>query len=172
MAVYIALQDPTVTLKIKSAKDCAGKTAQMFAEFKRYPSDEADEKLRALEALINDKSGNILLEDSAEVIADKKVIQRNTTAAIRNFIKDEIVSLQKVPLMLKNDETGKVTSIEVPDTKAAKDNEELWGEASNCLDFLLDMILASTPWSSSLISSIYSVLTNMNLGADAEVKNF
>jgi hypothetical protein len=171
MAIYIALQSPSVILTVKSAKDCEGKTAKMDVEFKRYPADEADVKLSEFEKLINDKSANIFAEDSADIIIEKKAQQVLNAAAIRNWVKGEVLSLQKVPLLSKDDTTGKVTSLVIADTRVAKDNEELWGEASNCLDFLLDMVLASTPWSSSFITSVYSVLTNMNLGVDAEVKN-
>jgi len=172
MAIFIALQTPTVTLPVKSNKDCAGLTAKLFAEFKRYGSDEADEKIAALDAIIHDEAAKIFSTDSEEIKAEKKLLQKRNSQAIRDFIKGEIVSLQKIPLLRKDDDTGKVTPFEVSDTRNAKDNTELWGEASNCLDFLLDMLLASTPWSSSFITALYSVLTNMNLGAAAEVKNY
>lgn len=155
MAIYIALQTPTVEIPVTSGKDCTGTKAELTAEFRRYPSDQADKLIAEFDANMNDKES-----DSAVVVAK-----------MRSFIKGQIVALKDIPLIKVDDLTGKQTPWKLDSTRNAKDEEALWGSAENCLDFLLDMLLDSTPWSASLISAMYAALTNMNLGADAETKN-
>lgn len=152
--VFIALQEPTVEMTVK-ATDCAGNKKQILVEFKRYESEEGDAKLAEFEGITKADT------DAKTAIAN-----------MRAFIKAEIVAVKQVPLKLQDEETGKVSERKIPDSRTAKDEPELWGEADNCLAFLLDMLLQSTPWSSAITTALYSVLTNTQLGKDAEAKNW
>lgn len=154
--VFISLQTPDVEMQIKSAADCSGKTDRLFAGFKRHPSDIADQRIKEFETILNDK----------ETPTETRVVN------MRNFLKEEILYLRDVTLFVQAEGASKLTKRVVADTRAVKDDEELWGDASNCLDFLLDLLLATTPWSSPFTTAFYAVSTNMTLGEDASGKNF
>ena len=94
--------------------------------------------------------------------------------ALRNLLRSQIIALKNVPLEIQEtDEAGKVTTskLVVPDTRTVLNNEELWGEAANCLNALLDVLLLSNPWSSSLARAQQNVLYNLQILSDASVKN-
>ena len=206
--MYIALQTPSVEMKIKSEPDCSGKSETLTAVFIRHNTTEAD-KVRdqmmeiqsrsftdeveiAAEVLRLEGSFNYLTGDDLEVqvtagkarfLAGKTVLA--TPAALkaarvqqendlRNLLRSQIIALKNVPLEIQEtDEAGKVTTskLVVPDTRTALNNEELWGEAANCLNALLDVLLLSNPWSSSLARAQQNVLYNLQILSDASVKN-
>ena len=100
-----------------------------------------------------------------------RVAQEND---LRNLLRSQIIALKNVPLEIaETDEAGKVTTskLVVTDTRTATNNEELWGEACNCLNALLDVLLLSNPWSSSLARAQQNVLYNLQILSDSSVKN-
>lgn len=162
--IHIALQTPSVEMPVQSKPDCSGKTEKMIVEFRRYPSDESDKKLVILNKLVDSEAPEILSGD------DLTAWQAKTVADIKAFLKAEIVSLKKVPIYVENANKDLVRQV-VEDTKKAKSDDELWGDSSNCLDFLLDMVLDSTPWSSPILQAQFQVLTNTAISQKAEIKN-
>lgn len=106
-----------------------------------------------------------------EALKASRVQQEND---LRNLLRSQIIALKNVPLEIQEtDEAGKTTvsKLVVHDTRTALNNEELWGEASNCLNALLDVLLLSNPWSSSLARAQQNVLYNLQILSDASVKN-
>jgi hypothetical protein len=94
--------------------------------------------------------------------------------SLRRLLRSQIIALKNVPLEIQDtDETGKVSysRLVIPDTRTAVDNEELWGEGANCLSALLDALLVSNPWSSSLARAQQNVLYNLQLLSDSVSKN-
>lgn len=206
--MYIALQTPSVEMKIKSEPDCSGKSESLTAVFIRHNTTEAD-KVRDKMIEIQNRSFTDEVEITAEVLrlennfsyltgdelaeqvaAGKtrflagKTIMTTPEALkasrvqqendLRNLLRSQIIALKSVPLEIQEtDESGKVTTSKliVPDTRTALNNEELWGEASNCLNALLDVLLLSNPWSSSLARAQQNVLYNLQILTDASVKN-
>ena len=206
--LYIALQTPSVEMKIKSEPDCSGKTSTLTAVFVRHDNQDADkyrekfleiqnrvyvsesERAEATRKVTTDYSF-LEPEELAERVAradaslidgktlgsdeDAKILRDRQVSDLRAFVKSQIIALKDVPLEVEetDETTGKVsmTTLKVPDTRTATKNEELWGDAENCLSALLDALLLSNPWSSSLIRALHKVFYNLNLGADAEVKN-
>lgn len=170
--IYIALQTPTVIIPIQSEKDCTGARKKLKAEFKRYRGEESDRKLTEFRNIVDRKPpvellGENITEDQQKELLD---FQFQVVRDIKTFIKHEIVSLQDVPLIYE-DESGRLTERVFNDTKKAEKDDELWGAPENCLDFLLDIILDSAPWSSPFITAMYSVFNNVQIGQAAEVKN-
>ena len=135
---YIALQTPTVELPIQSDKDAEGKTAQIIGVFKRYGSKESDVRLKELETLANQELSIELLDKGTEAI---KAFFVEKETAIKAATKADIIALKGFPLQEVDDITGEVTQIIIEDSRTVLDNPELWGEAGNCLDFLLDILL-------------------------------
>jgi len=206
--MYIALQTPSVEMKIKSEPDCSGKSETLTAVFIRHNTTEAD-KVRDQMTEIQSRSFTDEVEIAAEVtrlensfsyltgddleiqvtagklrfltgktvlstpevLKASRVQQEND---LRNLLRSQIIALKNVPLEIQEtDEAGKVTTskLGVPDTRTALNNEELWGDASNCLNALLDVLLLSNPWSSSLARAQQNVLYNLQILSDASVKN-
>lgn len=206
--MYIALQTPSVEMKIKSEPDCSGKSETLTAVFIRHNTTEAD-KIRDQMMEIQNRSFTDDVEIAAEVLrlensfsyltgdelaeqvaagkarflAGKTVVATSEALKasrvsqendLRNLLRSQIIALKNVPLEIQEtDESGKVTTSKliVPDTRTALNNEELWGEASNCLNALLDVLLLSNPWSSSLARAQQNVLYNLQILSDASVKN-
>ena len=206
--MYIALQTPSVEMKIKSEPDCSGKSETLTAVFIRHNTTEAD-KVRdkmmeiqsrsftdeteiAAEVLRLENSFSYLVGDElAEQVATGKarfLVGKTFVATpgelktsrvqqendLRNLLRSQIIALKNVPLEIQEtDESGKVavSKLVVPDTRTALNNEELWGEAANCLNALLDVLLLSNPWSSSLARAQQNVLYNLQILSDASVKN-
>ena len=206
--MYIALQTPSVEMKIKSEPDCSGKVETLTAVFIRHNTTEADKvrdqmmeiqnrsytdeveiatEVLRLENNLSYLTGDELAEQVAagkvrflagktvvatpEALKASRVSQEN---ALRTLLRSQIIALKNVPLEIQEtDEFGKVTTskLVVPDTRTALNNEELWGEASNCLNALLDVLLLSNPWSSSLARAQQNVLYNLQILSDASVKN-
>lgn len=162
--VYIALQTPSVILKITSQKDCEGKSETLRAEFRRYDGDASARKFASFQKLFEPVSTEGLSQQEADTVAKDALNQ------IRHALKQEIIALYDIPLFIE-DEKGKLNKLVVKSTKNAEKNDELWGEPENCLDFLLDIILESTPWSSPITTALYSALGNVQLGVNAETKN-
>lgn len=206
--MYIALQTPSVEMKIKSEPDCSGKSETLTAVFIRHNTTEAD-KVRDKMMEIQSRSYTDEIEIAAEVLrlensfsyltgdelteqvatGKARFLSGKTTVAtpealkasrvsqendLRNLLRSQIIALKTVPLEIQEtDESGKVTvsKLTVPDTRTALNNEELWGEATNCLNALLDVLLLSNPWSSSLARAQQNVLYNLQILSDASVKN-
>jgi hypothetical protein len=206
--LYIALQTPSVEMKIKSEPDCSGKVETLVAVFHRHDTD-GSEKIRGQMTEIQNRQftdqGELQAEtlrlenyfeylpseDKAEQVKlgvqnflkDKtfldspealKLARDKQQTDMRNLLRSQIIALKNVPLEIQEvDELGKVSSsrLVVPDTRHAVDNLELWGEASNCLNALLDVLLLSNPWSSSLARAQQNVLYNLQLLSDSIAKN-
>jgi hypothetical protein len=206
--MYIALQTPSVEMKIKSEPDCSGKSETLTAVFIRHNTTEAD-KVRDQMMEIQNRNFTDEVEIAAEVLrlensfsyltgeelTEKvdtgktrflvgktvvatpealKVCRVSKENALLNLLRSQIIALKNVPLEIQEtDESGKVTisKLVIPDTRTATNNEELWGEASNCLNALLDVLLLSNPWSSSLARAQQNVLYNLQILSDASVKN-
>ena len=96
---------------------------------------------------------------------------------LRNLLRSQILAIKGFSgEFYELDEEGKPKpetrkELKIPDTRTALNNEELWGEASNCLNALLDVLLLSNPWSSSLARAQQNVLYNLQILSDASVKN-
>jgi hypothetical protein len=202
--LYIALQSPSVEMKIKSEPDCSGKSATLTAIFLRHDVAEAEKVRRRMADIQNrvftdavEVAGEVnrledqysylvdeelakLVEtgkakflegktymDSPEALRSARLTQEND---LRNLLRSQIIALKDVPLEIW-DEDGKMTKLTVPDTRTAVDNEELWGAGTNCLNALLDVLLLSNPWSSSLARAQQNVLYNLQLLADSVSKN-
>jgi hypothetical protein len=206
--LFIALQSPTVEMKIKSEPDCSGKVETLTAVFLRHNTAEA-ERLRSqmteiqrqvftdavelqievqrLETYFSYLSGVELADEVAkgkerfltgkifvESSAALRIARAKQEDALRDLMRSQIVALKNVPLEIQEtDETGKtsLSRLVVPDTRTAVDNLELWGEGANCLNALLDVLLLSNPWSSSLARAQQNVLYNLQLLSDASTKN-
>lgn len=206
--LFIALQSPTVEMKIKSEPDCAGKVETLTAVFRRHNTAEA-ERLRSqmteiqrqvftdavelqvevqrLESSFSYLSGDDLVEEtskgkerflSGKTFVDSPAALRAARAkqedSLRDLMRSQVVALKNVPLEIQEtDEAGRVSfsRLVVPDTRTAVDNQELWGEGANCLNALLDVLLLSNPWSSSLARAQQNVLYNLQLLSDASAKN-
>lgn len=206
--MYIALQTPSVEMKIKSEPDCSGKSETLTAVFIRHNTTEADKvrdqmmeiqsrnftdeveiaaEVLRLENSFSYLTGDELAEQVAAgkarfltgktIVATPEALKASRVSQekdLRNLLRSQIIALKNVPLEIQEtDESGKVTvsKLVVPDTRTALNNEELWGEASNCLNALLDVLLLSNPWSSSLARAQQNVLYNLQILSDASVKN-
>jgi hypothetical protein len=145
---YVKLQQPTVEMVVRSSKDCSGETSWVSVVFKRYEAADSDTKYDLFNGLI----------------------QNTDIEAVKKHIKSEIVALKNVVLDSLDDD-GLVTEYHIADTRVVEDQPELWGAKEKCLDFLLDMYLSSTPWSSSLTKALFSVYINMDLSAEAKLGN-
>jgi hypothetical protein len=206
--LYVALQTPSVEMKIKSEPDCAGKTETLTAVFTRHNTAEA-EKIRNKMADIQRQNFTDAVELAAEISRVKEYFSYLTGAELEvqvaegkerflagktfvdspealrisrkkqeedllNLLRSQIIALKNVPLEIQEtDESGKVTTskLTVPDTRTAVDNLELWGDGANCLNALLDVLLLSNPWSSSLARAQQNVLYNLQILSDASAKN-
>jgi hypothetical protein len=206
--LYVALQTPSVEMKIKSEPDCAGKTETMIAVFARHNTAEA-ERIRNQMAEIQRQSFTDAVELATEVSRLKeyfsyltrdeldiqvvegrerfltgktfvdspetlRISRKKQEESLLNILRGQIIALKNVPLEIQEtDESGKVTTskLTVPDTRIAVDNLELWGDGANCLNALLDVLLLSNPWSSSLARAQQNVLYNLQILSDATAKN-
>ena len=151
---YIALGTPSVELPLK-AKQLDGSISKCIAAFKRYDEQGAIAKRTEAEALI-------------EKLSTLSVAEQNKGLA--EFLKKEIIYLKNVDIF-EETELGKPVLYKTVEDSRTESDPELLGDYKNCLDFLLDMLLAAPPWSSALIKTFYSLHYNLNLGEDAEVKN-
>lgn len=206
--MFIALQTPSVEMKIKSEPDCTGKVETMTAVFIRHDTVEAEkiraammeiqkrvftdaEELRAEQSRLADYfsylTGDALadaIKEGSERFTSGKTMMESPEALraarqtqeqdLRNLLRSQIIALKNVPLEIQETtDSGRSSTIRmvVPDTRTAVDNMELWGEAANCLNALLDVLLLSNPWSSALARAQQNVLYNLQLLSDASVKN-
>ncbi len=206
--LFIALQSPTVEMKIKSEPDCSGKVETLTAVFLRHNTAEAERlrgqmteiqrqvftdavelqiEVQRLESYFSYLSGAELADEVAKgkerfltgkIFVDSPLALRAARAkqedTLRDLMRSQIVALKNIPLEVQEtDETGKtsLSRLVVPDTRTAVDNLELWGEGTNCLNALLDVLLLSNPWSSSLARAQQNVLYNLQLLSDASTKN-
>ena len=151
--LYVALQTPTVELKVE-AKDSAGTKSSMLVGFKRYETLEAEEKL----------------EEYQEILKDISEENKVSSTKIETFIKDHIVYIKKVELETVDEATGKIGTLKVEDTRSAKPVEAFWGGSEECLSVLVDMFLHSTPWIVSLIGAMGKSLVNSDY-AEGAAKN-
>lgn len=152
--LYVALATPSVELSIK-AKQIDGSTSKCLAGFKRYNEVEAVAKRKEAETLIQELSA-------------KSTEEQNS--GIKTFLGKEILYLKNVDLFEESVLGEPQLYKTVEDTRTETD-PELQGETTNCLDFLLDMLLAAPPWSSALIQAFFKLHYNLQIGDDAEVKN-
>jgi hypothetical protein len=206
--LFIALQTPSVEMKVKSEPDCSGKVETLTAVFLRHNTEDAQkirnkmakiqsevfiseaeifaeetrlrdsfsylmpEELEAqvATAMARFKAGKTICSSPEAVLAAREQQEQN----LRDILRSQIISLKNVPLDIQEtDENGKVSfsRLVVPDTKTATDNMELWGEGSNCLNALLDVLLLSNPWSPALARAQQNVLYNLQLLSDTVSKN-
>lgn len=152
--LYVALATPSVELTVK-AKAPDGSIAKCLMAFKRY--DEAGSVAKRKEA-----------EELMTTLAEKS--SEEQTLGISNFLKGEIIYIKNLDLFEESELGNPVLFKTIEDTRTEKD-AELLGEYSNCLDFLLDMLLAAPSWSSAIMETFFKLHYNLSLGNDAEVKN-
>lgn len=150
--LYVKLQTPTIELKV-TAKDASGATSSMVVGFKRYETEEGDDKIK-------------ILQDALTEYGEEE----GTSENLDNFIKNEIVYLKKVELEVGKEDGKNSPDLHIPDTRRAKPNETFWGSSEECLSVLVDLFLASQPWKVSLIASQQKALMNNDYG-DALTKN-
>lgn len=153
--IYIGLQTPSIELKIK-AMDSSGQQESLFAGYQRADSEESEKLLESYNSIVaHEDFGNAMAE-----------------AELFPAMRERILYLRDVQLLTVKDDKL-VPFLKVPDTRRAKDNADLWGDADNCLSFLLDMYLRSTPWRSAFIEGYMDSLVNSKeLSSSAKLKNF
>jgi len=149
--ISIKLQSPTIELPVK-AKDASGTRDNLLVGFKRYPIEEAQDKLDNIQ---------ILLEGADRV----KSLQ---SAELDTFITNEVVYIKQAKLDL--DENGKVREFTIADTRQVKPIADLWENGDECLSVLLKMYLSSAPYRLALILASQKALMNNDYSAD-ELKN-
>lgn len=151
---YVALATPSIEVIVK-AKDAFGNTGSILVGFRRYAPEEGLKKIDTITELA----------ESAEF---------NTTQdrenAIKLFLKGEILFVKNVDVYTEEEPGVPVLYKTVEDSRTEKD-QDLQGENSSCLDFLLDMLFASPSWGSAFTEVFYAVHMNFKLNAESEVKN-
>lgn len=165
--VSVQLTKPVIELVLK-AKDIAGESAELTVGFKRKTIAEANALIALCDKVTNGVVGtdlNLPPEIQTFVSAESK------EEALKALVKNEILYLKNVELTLEATKEEAALQMLIEDTRTVENNEELWGDSSRCLDFLLDIYLTSAPWSSAFISAIYSISLNLEFGSNAEVKN-
>jgi hypothetical protein len=169
---YISLQTPEVEIPVKSYKDAAGFIETIFVTFKRYGSQEADVKLQEFREITNRKLSDedlvkIPVEELGKAFSD---FELEKAKDLKAFIKTQVIAIRQFPLFI-HEEGKKPEKMVITDTRTVKKNEELWGEPEDCLNFLLDILLDSNPWSSALTKGMNEVFYNIQLTEEASIKN-
>lgn len=169
---FLSLQTPTVELTV-TGSDPAGKQSSILVGFKRYELEEAQARLDAF------SEANKPLEDLGKLEEDGVEIDKSTwreastqvRAAINDMLREEIVYFRNI--QLSEEVPGRSgeyrKGLLIADSRNFKDEAVLAGKS--CLDFLLDMHLASSLWRNALVSSMMSSISNIKLGKEAEAKN-
>jgi len=152
--LFVKLQVPVIELKV-TAKDASGARDNLVVGFKRYETVESDKQLKLFQEALQDQIDSIKNEVESTVTED--------------FIKKNIVYLRNLELELL-DEDDKPSRLSVNDTRKAKPVTDLWENPEECLETLLDLLLASAPYKSVLISSLQKALVNVDYEDDT-VKN-
>ncbi len=169
---FLQLQTPTVELTI-IGKDASGATVDIAAGIKRYEIEEAQEKFEQFNS-INKELAAVETDQANGIEVDKsylKTLRNETAVKITEFLKEEIVYLKKVQLMEETSPGNYGKGPYIPDTRTFKD-DSLWKDGhTSCLDFLLDMLLASAVWRGQIVSAVFSAFANTKLGKEAEAKN-
>jgi hypothetical protein len=169
---FLQLQTPTVELTV-TGKDASGAAVDIAAGINRYEIEDAQEKFEQFNT-INKELADVEADVAAGNIVDKtylKTLRSETASKITEFLKNEVVYLKKVQLMEETSPGIYQKGPLIPDTRTWKD-DSLWKEKhTSCLDFLLDMLLASSVWRGQLISAVFSAFANTKLGKEAEAKN-
>ncbi len=169
---FLALQTPTVELSV-AGTDPAGKQAHISVGFKRYEIEEAQERMDKFSEI--SKPINDLTALEADGVEIDRSTWREASATVREgineMLREEIVYFTKVQLL--EPVPGKPSEFRkgplIADSRTYKDEAVLGGKS--CLDFLLDMHIASSLWRSALISSMLSAINNYKLGQETAVKN-
>ena len=152
--LYVKLQTPTIEIKVK-AKDSSGMMDKLTVGFKRYEATESAHQLKLLQGLFEDQVG----KDNDDI----------DTAELDSFIKGQIVYILQANLILVGDD-GKESSLSVLDTRKAKPVADRWESSEDCLDVLLDLYLASSPWRSAFNDALQKALVNMEY-VEGAIKN-
>ena len=169
---FLALQTPTVELTVNGT-DPAGKQAHILVGFKRYELDEAQERMD----VFSDKNKPVneltkLEEEGVEIDRSSwREASKTVKESMSEMLREEIVYFRNVQLF--EPVVGKPTEFKkgplIVDSRTFKDEAVLGGKS--CLDFLLDMHLASGLWRSALLSGMLSAINNYKLGQESAVKN-
>lgn len=157
--VYIALQSPVIELQVK-AKTADGQTANMQIGYKRYDMDESQNKMNSYQELAKQMESTVDV-NGKEVPVDAATISR-VMAEINEFLINEITYIKGATLLLEADD-GTLVERTIKDTRQVKDDETLWGPASESVRFLLQLALKSPPWRVSLLSGWFKAIFNTDL---------
>jgi hypothetical protein len=163
---HVQLTNPVIELVLK-AKDIAGEQAELIVGFKRKSIKEAQFFAEHCDKITNAPVGPKGTYP-VEIVSFETSEQKEEH--LKQLVKGEVLYLKDVELTC---DEGPEFTIKIPDTRTVPngDYQELWGDNTKCLDFLLDIYLTSAPWSSAFISALYSISLNLDFGNDAEVKN-
>jgi len=153
--LFIKLQTPTTELKV-TAKDAAGVADSILVGFKRYEVKEAELKLKEFQEALQSQ-----VDDSTE---GSFAIEQ-----VDAFISSQIVYIKQVRLEEQGDD-GRTNSITIADTRKAKPYDTFWENPEECLDALLSMFLAASPWRVPLVTGLQKALVNADFEED-KVKN-
>lgn len=146
MEFFLKTQTPTVELKV-TAIDASGAKDSCFVGWKRPSAEEGGKLLEEWIALLDNT-----VEDSAFYATDHPIQQ---------FLRSRIVYIRDYQFV---NAEGK-PAFRLKDTRTAQENSSAWGEAENCLPWLLDLFLTSSPWWSAFSEALVSSLSNRDTSA-------
>lgn len=175
---YIALQEPSVKLLVKSRQSVAGTVATVGVEFLLHSQTVGDQRKAVFEDILYSefdveswKKNQGRKVTKAELNEAHQQFLIENSNKLKALIKQEIVNLYDIPVQVKKG--GELQSVVFPTISEFK--TELLGDKQSekeALAFLLDSFLDSAPWSSAFTQKIYEVWQNLSTITDEqEAKN-
>lgn len=159
MEIFVELQTPSVELPV-TAIDAARKKATILVGFRRYEAEESQKLYRQF--LDTVQTAQEETQHSAEEAFEK----------VYQILAHEVLYIAKAKITVKTEEGPSTKDCEVDTRRLTGAAKTLFESEQEALDILLRKYLASAPWRQSLISAMFSALSNVSLGEQAEVKNW
>jgi len=147
MKLSLKLQSPTIEIPI-TAVDSANNKDNIIIAFYRYDLKESRNKLQEFQDILSHMENNDLTES-----------EEFTT-----FVTEGISYIRNIKL-----DNG-AEEFKIKDTRVVKPLESFWKTSEECINFLLEMYLNSTPWKMSIIEGLQKALVNTNFEND-QAKN-
>ena len=175
--LYVKLQTPSIELDV-TATDSSGEKDKIKVGFKRPEPKAAnillDKYSKLSETYVKYLFGQPLDEKATEenryTVDHSPEDIEEVSQAMSDMVADSIVYIKGAKVLEVDNESGASDYVTIPDTRKAKPNEDFWEDAEGCLDALLGMFLAATPWKSSLSSAYQKTLINIDT-SEAKRKN-
>jgi len=145
------LQTPTVEIPVKPV-DAAGQKDSFIIGFVGYGAKEADVKLNELTSIYNDENIEAGL--------------RNVT--IEEIIRKSIVFIKHLSLPIEDGD--KTYTLNIADTRTAKEFEGVWTSPEECLSICLDVLFESQACRFAIINAYPKALNNTDF-SELKAKN-